>query len=242
MESISLKTGFLAFTLVAFASLSGVLTACSNAQENGSTVSQNQSQAPANPTDMGGMKDMNHGSGMKSGNGMNPNMTMDLGPADANYDLRFIDAMTLHHQGAVSMAKDAQQKSQRPEIKKLADGIIKAQNKEIEQLKQWRKAWYPQVSSNPMVYHAEAGHMMPMPAQMQKQMMMDMNLGAADTQFDLRFINAMITHHEGALIMAEDALSKSNRPEIKKLAQDIILSQKAEVGQMQQWRQAWYKQ
>ncbi len=42
---------------------------------------------------------MNHGSGM------NPSMTMDLGPADANYDLRFIDAMTPHHQGAVEMAQ-----------------------------------------------------------------------------------------------------------------------------------------
>ena len=33
--------------------------------------------------------------------GMNHNMSMDLGPADADYDLRFIDGMTVHHQGAV---------------------------------------------------------------------------------------------------------------------------------------------
>ncbi|WP_313930109.1 DUF305 domain-containing protein [Trichocoleus sp. FACHB-262] len=41
--------------------------------------------------------------------------------------------------------------------------------------------------------------------------------------------------------MAQDALSKSKRPEIKQLAQDIIKSQEAEIQQMQQWRQAWYQ-
>jgi len=70
---------------------------------------------------------------------------------------------------------------------------------------------------------------------------MSMNLGATDDQFDLRLLNAMIPHHEGAVVMANDALNKSKRPEIKKLKK-IIASQKAEIKQMQQWKQAWYKQ
>ena len=41
--------------------------------------------------------------------------------------------------------------------------------------------------------------------------------------------------------MAQDALSKSQRPEVKQLAQNIITSQQAEIDQMKQWRQAWYK-
>ncbi len=41
--------------------------------------------------------------------------------------------------------------------------------------------------------------------------------------------------------MASYALNKSKRPEIKKLAQAIISSQEAEIKQMKQWRQAWYK-
>lgn len=225
-----MKTGFLALTLVAIASTTGsFLAACSR-------VSSNQSPAPnATATDAGGMQGMDHGSGM------NHSMSMDLGPADADYDLRFIDAMTPHHQGAVSMALEAQQKSQRPEIKKLADDIIKAQNKEIAQLKQWRKAWYPKASSTPMAYNAQMGHMMAMSSEQMKGMMMDSDLGAADAEFDLRFINAMIPHHEGAVTMAQDTLSKSKRPEIKKLAQDIITSQQKEIEQMKQWRQAWYK-
>ena len=169
-------------------------------------------------------------------------MSMDLGPADADYDLRFIDGMTVHHQGAVNMAKEVLNKSKRPEMKKLANNIIAAQNREINQMKEWRKAWYAKASSTPMAYHAQMGHMMAMTPEQMQNMMMSMDLGAADDQFDLRFINAMIPHHEGALVMAEDALKKSKRPEIKKVSQEIVTSQKQEIEQMKEWRQAWYKQ
>jgi uncharacterized protein (DUF305 family) len=73
-------------------------------------------------------------------------------------------------------------------------------------------------------------------------MMMSQNLGSADDSFDQRFIDAMIPHHEGALTMAQDALKKTKRPEIKKLTQEIVTSQQKEIDQMQQWRKAWYKQ
>ncbi|MEG4630592.1 DUF305 domain-containing protein [Microcoleus sp. AR_TQ3_B6] len=235
MKPISLKTGFAALVFTAAAALtSGVLAACSKAPSS-------ETQAPnvTAATEASNKQDMAQGGGM---GGMNHNMSMDLGPADADYDLRFIDGMTVHHQGAVNMAKEVLNKSKRPEMKKLANNIIAAQNREINQMKQWRKAWYAKASSTPMAYHAQMGHMMPMTPEQMQNMMMTMDLGAADDQFDLRFINAMIPHHEGALVMAEDALKKSKRPEMKKLAQEILTSQKKEIEQMKQWRQAWYKQ
>jgi uncharacterized protein (DUF305 family) len=226
------KTSLLALTLGAIAT-SSVLNACS-------TAAQNQAQAPSpTATDAGAMQGMEHNNmgGMNHGS-----MVMDLGPADADFDLRFIDAMTPHHQGAVEMAKEAQQKSKRPEIQKLAANIIKAQDKELSQMKQWRQAWYPQASAEPVAYNAQMKHSMPMSQDQRSGMMMSMDLGAADNQFDRRFLNAMIPHHEGAVVMAKDALTKSKKPEIKKLAQAIIVSQNAEIKQMQQWQQAWYKQ
>jgi len=236
MQPISLKTSFLTFTLVVSASLtSGVVTACSN------EPSQSQNQVPnTTATDASAKQYMVQGS-MNHGSGMDHSMTIDLGAADANYDLRFIDAMTVHHQGAVEMAKEAQQKSQRPQIKKLAEDIIKAQNKEINQMKQWRQAWYPKAGNKPMAHNTQMGHMMEMSSEQMNSMMMNMDLGAANAQFDLRFINAMIPHHQGAIKMAQDALGKSKRPEIKQLAQEIIKAQEVEIKQMRQWRQAWYK-
>lgn len=227
------KTGFLALTLGAIAT-SSVLNACSSS-------AQNQAQAPNATATDAGSKQMDHGNmgGMKQG-GMMEHSMMDLGPANAEFDLRFIDSMIPHHQGAVVMAQAAQRHSKHPEIQKLAADIIKAQDTEIAQMKQWRTAWYPKAPSTPIAWHSKMGHSMAMSEDQMKAMRMDMDLGSADADFDKRFIDAMIPHHEGAVVMANDAWQKSKRPEIQKLAQDIIGSQKNEIEQMQQWRKAWY--
>ncbi|BAY39462.1 hypothetical protein NIES2111_38380 [Nostoc sp. NIES-2111] len=217
------KNTFLAFGFVVLTSLTGgMLTACS---ANSQTQSESSS---ASAIDGSSQPHHNH------------SMAMDLGPADANYDLRFIDAMIMHHQGAVNMANVAQQKSKRTEIKKLATDIINAQNQEISQMKQWRTAWYPKAGDQPMAHDATMGHMMAMSSQQQQAMMMSQDLGKADAEFDLRFINAMIPHHEGAVVMAQDALQKSQRQEIKTLAQAIIKAQEEEIKEMKQWRTTWY--
>lgn len=223
MQLQTLKNSFLALALVT----TSLLTACST---NTSTTA----------TDTSNQQHMNHGGGMMDHSGMHHGMTMDLGLADANYDLRFIDAMIPHHQGAVEMAKETQQKSKRPEIKKLADEIIKAQNQEISQMKQWRTALYPKAGNQAVVYDAQPKKTVNMSSQQMQAMMMNMDLGAADAEFDLRFINAMIPHHEAAVIMAKDALQKSQRPEIKNFAQAIIKAQDTEINQMKLWRKAWY--
>lgn len=235
MRITELKTGLIAFSLTIAASTAGLLTACSTTASQNQVQSNNTTATEATNKEVT-QGDMNHNGMHHSG----MNHKMDLGPADVNYDLRFIDGMIPHHQGAVVMAQEALQKSKRPEIKKLANNIIQAQNKEIAQLKRWRKTWYPTAPNEPQAWHAEMKHMMAMTPEQIKAMRMDMDLGESNAEFDLRFINAMIPHHEGALVMAQDAGTKSKRPQIKKLAQDIISSQQAEINQMKKWRQAWY--
>lgn len=229
--NLLLRNGILVafFSLMAAVSLSPAGKATKSANAKTASASPIGDKQMPNHDNMGGM-----GSGMKT--------MVDLGPADAKYDLRFIDAMVPHHQGAVEMATDALSKSQRPEIKQLARYIITDQNQEIAQLKQWRQAWYPKAGATAMVYDSQMGNTMAMsPTQMQG-MMMKGNLGPANAQYDLRFLNAMIPHHQGAVAMAQDALNKSRRPEIKSLAQRIITNQQREIAQMKQWRQQWYQQ
>ncbi|WP_013334509.1 DUF305 domain-containing protein [Gloeothece verrucosa] len=213
---------------------SAVVVACSSNinQTEQNTTKPSLAAQNSGMSEQRGMSDMD----------ISEHSSMNLGPADSNYDLRFIDAMKLHHQGAVTMAKEALSKSKRPEIKNLASEIIKAQNQEINEMKQWKKAWYPNASNTPMAYHSQAGHMMPMSTEQMNGMMMNIDLGAADKEFDLRFINAMISHHEGAISMASDAKNKSKHPEIKQLSENIIISQKKEIDQMKQWKKAWYNQ
>ena len=50
----------------------------------------------------------------------------------------------------------------------------------------------------------------------------------------------MIPHHQGAIAMADLALSRAKRPEIKELAKSIKASQTRENAQMRTWYQQWY--
>ncbi|MDQ3099728.1 MAG: DUF305 domain-containing protein [bacterium] len=69
---------------------------------------------------------------------------------------------------------------------------------------------------------------------------MTSELGSKDEEFDLRFINEMIAHHEGAIDMAKQAQLNSDRPEIINLASEIIIAQSKEIDQMNQWKESWY--
>jgi hypothetical protein len=99
---------------------------------------------------MGGMMDddddsngMNH-MGM-DGDAMSMSMddmsAMLKGKTGDAFDKAFIEGMIPHHQGAIDMAKAAQQSAKHEEIKRMADAIISAQQREIDQMNQWMKDW-----------------------------------------------------------------------------------------------------
>ena len=58
------------------------------------------------------------------------------------FDREFIDAMIRHHEQAVEAAEIALTESERDEVRALAEEIIAAQTREIEQLREWRESWY----------------------------------------------------------------------------------------------------
>jgi|CXWL01.1.fsa_nt_gi uncharacterized protein (DUF305 family) len=66
--------------------------------------------------------------------------------------------------------------------------------------------------------------------------------GKTGDAFDKAFLSEMITHHEGAVGMAEAALKNANHAEIKQMANAIIFAQTTEIQQMKEWLQSWYGQ
>ncbi len=67
-----------------------------------------------------------------------------------------------------------------------------------------------------------------------------MSHGSMGMMDDQRFIIMMIPHHEGAIAMADLALTRAQQPEIKQLAKNIKTSQSQEIQQMQAWYKQWY--
>jgi uncharacterized protein (DUF305 family) len=181
-----------------------------------------------------------------------PPMGGDMAAMMGQFDLMFIDMMIPHHASAVAMAQVALSRAEHPEIRTLAEDIIASQSAEIEQMRLWRDQWYPDAPAMPMMpmeqMMAMMGEMMGTPGALPGPggmgMMMDMgqeiaNLCATTEGFDLPFIEAMIPHHQSAIMMAQVTLERAEHPELKSLAQAIIGAQQREIDQMQTWRAAW---
>lgn len=159
-------------------------------------------------------------------------------PMANNLNQHFIEQMIPHHEGAIEMAKLAQERSKRSEILKLADTIIQTQSKEIIQMQVWYKNWYgTEVPVNPTVGMGMGRGMMH--GGMMGGQTADIESLKNTTNFDDAFLQEMIPHHQMAVMMAQMLLSGTNRPEMKQLAQDIIKAQEMEINQMRSWLREW---
>jgi uncharacterized protein (DUF305 family) len=165
------------------------------------------------------------GPGMMGGGMMGQGMITDQ---NAPFDQRFLDQMIMHHQGAVMSARMMVAESARPELRDLAQRIITGQQHEIDQMRAWRQGWYGATSIGSMPSMMGG-------AMMNRDQMRQMMGAPAD--FDRMFLQMMIPHHEAAIAMAQQALTQAEHPEIKTLAQGIITTQRAEIGEMQGYLQ-----
>lgn len=123
------------------------------------------------------------------------------------------------------MAEMALEQAEHEEIRTLSQEIIAAQASEIEQMQSWRNQWYPDLAPT-------TGMEMGM-----GEMMISED---ASKPFDQRFIEAMISHHQGAISMAQMALEQAEHEEIRTLAEAVIAAQEAEIKEMQGWLLDWY--
>lgn len=66
--------------------------------------------------------------------------------------------------------------------------------------------------------------------------------GKTGDNFDKAFLGEMIIHHQGAVLMAQEALKNAKHQEIKNMANAIISTQTIEINQMKGWLRSWYNQ
>lgn len=100
--------------------------------------------------------------------------------------------------------------------------------------------------------NTEGGHMMPNGEMMggsgtmgMSEMMTVMNAELEEKTgdaFDQAFLSEMIVHHQGAVEMAQLALTNAEHKEIKDLANEIVSAQNKEISEMKAWQKNWYNQ
>ncbi|MFE2031118.1 DUF305 domain-containing protein [Streptomyces hygroscopicus] len=154
-------------------------------------------------------------------------------------DVSFAQMMIPHHEQALEMAGLADDRASDARIKSLAGRIEKAQDPEIATLKSWLRDWGKPEKASPGgmpgmdhgsdgadgTDHGSGGAMGGMMSEKDMRKL-EAAKGAA---FDRAFASMMIDHHKGAITMAKDEQENGRNAKAKKLADDVIKNQSAEV-------------
>ncbi|MFD5771141.1 DUF305 domain-containing protein [Streptomyces sp. NPDC127049] len=139
-------------------------------------------------------------------------------------DFRYVQMMIVHHRQALTMTALAPGRAGSSPVEKLAERIAAAQQPEIGAMEGWLKT-----HGGPRDQGEHAHHSMPGMATEAQLAELKAAKGAA---FDKLFVTLMVTHHEGAVTMAAEALGQGNNIQVEEMANDVIAQQTAEINRM----------
>ncbi|MBK1786363.1 DUF305 domain-containing protein [Prauserella cavernicola] len=153
-------------------------------------------------------------------------------PNDA--DVRYMTNMIPHHQQAIVMTDLAEQHATGEQVKAIAGRIAASQEAEISVMETWLEDFDAASPHDGHGDHGEhgGGHDHAQMPGMATQQQLDALGAARGAEFDRQFLQLMITHHEGALTMAEEQLGGGIEPRAIAMAQDIITGQTDEIEHM----------
>ena len=157
-------------------------------------------------------------------------------------DVTFASDMIQHHAQALSMVDLTVDRSLDPEVQQLADDIRAAQGPEIETMSDWLQDWDEEIPET-MRDHSNAGDDMEgmgdsmdgmdsdMPGMMSGDDFDELE-NASDSEFETMWLEMMIEHHEGAVVMAEAEQDDGQYEPAVDLAGEIVDTQTAEIDTM----------
>jgi len=154
-------------------------------------------------------------------------------PAGALYteaDVRFMQGMIAHHAQAIHMSRMAASHGANPRLVRFAQKIDMSQAGEIVLMQDWLHAngqFAPDTSS----WRTTTMHGMLTAEELARLE------AARGTAFDRLFLEYMIRHHEGALVMVADLIATPRAAQdvdVSVLANDVETTQTAEIGLMRQ--------
>lgn len=165
-----------------------------------------------------------HGLGtVHSGSGASPGPATDGAQPHNAADIAFAQHMIPHHSQAVEMVDILLAKQDvDPRVVTLAENIRAAQGPEIEQMQGWLDSW-----GNPQM-PGMGGSMTGMvdPAELETLR------AAAGPEASTIFLEQMIGHHEGAIVMARDEIDGGQFAPAVEMARAIVDGQGVEIDEM----------
>ncbi len=168
-----------------------------------------------------GMHRMPNGSFMHNDGRIGMMGGMEHGMMMVSSEREFITEMIPHHQEAIDTAREVLARgATTPEVKALVEDIITAQEREVTDMKSWYEAWYGTPYLSSVNY---------------QPMMRDLT-NLSGVELDKVFLEDMIMHHMGAIMMAHSVQGYIEHDEVQDLAETIIETQTEEIQLMRRLR------
>ncbi|MDH2429490.1 DUF305 domain-containing protein [Sphaerisporangium sp. TRM90804] len=139
-------------------------------------------------------------------------------------DIRFMQDMVVHHRQALDMSTAAPARAASDQVKRLAARISATQGPEINAMIRWLRQEGQRVPDHHADHHDMPG--MATPEQLTELR------AATGAEFDRLYLKLMTAHHMGALTMAAEEMEKGTHAIAQELAQDISVTQAAEINRM----------
>jgi uncharacterized protein (DUF305 family) len=163
----------------------------------------------------------------------------DAAPATDSVDAGFARDMGAHHLQAVEMANYVPERSSDPEVRRLAFDIAELQLNQVGRMQGWLSLWgLPFSSGDRMAWMSggeHAGHSMTdggrMPGMATEEELAELR-SLSGEEFDVRFLQLMIRHHQGGFDMATYAAENAGEPAVRQLARTIAETQAVETTTM----------
>ncbi|WP_199440182.1 DUF305 domain-containing protein [Umezawaea beigongshangensis] len=140
-------------------------------------------------------------------------------------DLEYVQMMIAHHGQALEMTALAPDRASHETVKGLASRIADSQGPEVEAMKTWQNQ-----RGGPHAAHGSHDHST-MPGMASAEQLAQL-AAASGAEFDRLFVQLMTTHHEGAIQMANDVLTKGSTEYVEEMATDVIATQSDEIARM----------
>jgi uncharacterized protein (DUF305 family) len=154
-------------------------------------------------------------------------------PVHTDADVRFIQGMIPHHQQALEMAALVPARTAREDLRRMAERITVSQQDEIATMERWLRARGESLPSADAHHGHGAGHAgMPGMATPEEMAALAASTGA---EFDRRFLELMIRHHEGALVMVAELFASPGAgqgSQIFGIASEVDADQRMEIDRM----------
>lgn len=160
-----------------------------------------------------------------------PETAIDLSPVKHTpADVRFMQGMIGHHAQAIEMTDLLVTRTRSEDMRKLAQRIDVSQTDEIKMMQEWLKS-RGEALPDPHAHH-HGGTLMPGMLTAEEMAHLADAKGEA---FDRLFLEFMIKHHEGALVMVQELFATpgaGQEPEMFAFANDVDADQRMEIDRM----------